>query len=72
MAKVTFTFDTYEDAEDLKLFQQALETHNALWVIKQKVRHMWKYGEYTEDEHKIIDKIYEYINTTIVDSGIDI
>ena len=43
--KVTYEFDSIEDADGLKMFQKASEYHSVLWDISQDIRTYNKYND---------------------------
>lgn len=58
--KATLTFNEDERAE-LLLAIHAGEIRSALDSIRDKVRTMWKHGEYDDATTKVIDEIYQHI-----------
>lgn len=61
MVKVTYEFDFYEDREDLKTFQQAIDMSIALDDIYNKIRSELKHGsiEMSDEVEKFIEEIHE-------------
>jgi hypothetical protein len=60
--KVTYTFDPYEDKEDLQIFQKAISTHLKVHEIEEYLRKLRKYDEREEvPKQEVIDAIIDIL-----------
>jgi len=62
MAKVKFTFDMYEDNEELQLFQKSRDMNDALWDIFHLCRDKLKYQEPSEETSEVLETIKNRIH----------
>ena len=67
MAKVTFEFDSFEDAEELATFQQALEQNGAMGDIYNLVRTELKHSDedHSDDIEMLLERIKEISSSYI-------
>jgi hypothetical protein len=73
MAKVTFTFDTYEDADELAIYRQAPLMHGLLGDWTNHMRDLIKYQP-DEMNHEILvfaNRLYKEWWEMLSEVGID-
>ncbi len=56
-----------DEVDDAKEMLDVFKYKAALTSIQAEVRSMWKRGNYNDDEYKIVEKIYDFINMEISD-----
>lgn len=54
-------FNLPDDSYDFQAAVNGKEYYNALFEIKEQVRQIWKYREFTEGQYDLIDEIYTLI-----------
>lgn len=62
MVKVTYEFDTDEDANDLKMLQLSHKFYSSLHVIYDMVRNYQKHGTGFDSPESLLDAIKEESN----------
>ena len=59
--KATLTFNLPEDNHEFQAAVNGKEYYNALFEIKEQIRQIWKYREFTEGQYDLIDEIYTLV-----------
>ena len=68
--KATLEFNLPEDQHEYDLAVSSAKMYCALYDIKQEIRSVWKYGELTEGQFEIVEKIYDKVNEIINENNL--
>ena len=65
--KVTFEVDTEDDCSEYRGLVHGYDALIALDRIRNYVRNLWKHGELSEGTWKVVDDIYDVINSEYIE-----
>ena len=59
MSKITIEFNIPEEQEQANITLGASGMHSVIWNFKQELRNKIKYGNYSDKEYELLEKLSE-------------
>jgi hypothetical protein len=60
MATVTYTFDSYEDADELRMHQRVSDMQSAIYETSKLIRSELKHGEWENEKvYELLERLSE-------------
>ena len=70
--KATLEFNLPEEQAEHYCAIKGADMLNVLWELKAELRSMLKYGELTEQQYEIVDKIQDFLFSSLNDNDINL
>ena len=70
--KATLEYTLPDDQHEYDLANNSGAMYNALFEIKNELRTLHKYGELSDQQWEMVDKIYQQFNDILIDNKIQL
>jgi hypothetical protein len=70
--KATLEFNLPEEQAEHYCAIKGADMLNVLWELKAEIRGMLKYGELTDKQYEIVDKIQDFLFTSLNDNDVNL
>jgi hypothetical protein len=70
--KATIEFNLPEEQAEHYCAIKGVDMFNVLWDLKAELRSMLKYGDLPEQQYKIVEKIQDYLLSSLNDNDINL
>ena len=70
--KATLEFNLPEDQAEHYCAIKGADMLNVLWELKTELRSMLKYGELTSEQYEIVDKIQDFLFSSLNDNDVNL
>ncbi len=70
--KATLEFNLPEDQAEHYCAIKGADMLNVLWELKAEIRGMLKYGELTDKQYEIVDKIQDFLISSLNDNDVNL
>ena len=70
--KATLEFNLPEDQAEHYCAIKGADMLNVLWELRAELRSMLKYGELTDKQYEIVDKIQDFLISSLNDNDVNL
>jgi hypothetical protein len=70
--KATIEFNLPEDQAEHYCAIKGVDMLNVLWELKAELRSILKYGEITSEQYEIVDKIQNFLLSSLNDNDVNL
>ncbi len=70
--KATLEFNLPEEQAEHYCAIKGADMLNVLWELKAELRSMLKYGELTSEQYEIVDKIQDFLLSSLNDNDVNL